>query len=162
MEYPEVQAMNGRLPFGLRHYWKGHFLRTLDEAVIGGIVDALATHPGGKSGILLEAIRGAAHDEPEGGAAFGQRAATWNASALAIWEDPELDDGQIIWARYAADQLGVGSLSGAGYANYASVDETNERLRMSFGTERFTRLAAIKARYDPGNRFRFNQNIGPG
>jgi len=162
MGYPEVQAMNGRLPFGLRHYWKGHFLRALDETVIGGIVDALATHPGGKSGILLEAIRGAAHHEPEGGAAFGQRAATWNASALSIWEDPALDDAQVIWARYAAERMGVASLSGAGYANYASVDETNERLRMSFGTERFTRLSAIKGRYDPGNRFRFNQNIGPG
>ena len=161
MTYPEVQAMNGRLPFGLRHYWKGHFLRALDEPVIGGIVDALETHPGDIGGILLESIRGTAHREPEGGAAFGQRAATWNASALAIWRDPALDDAQVIWARYAAERLAVGSLSGAGYANYAPVDETNERVRLAFGTERFSRLTAIKARYDPGNRFRFNLNIAP-
>ena len=36
MEYPDVQAMSGRLAFGLRHYWKGHFLRALDEPVIDG------------------------------------------------------------------------------------------------------------------------------
>lgn len=162
MSYPEVQAMNGRLPFGLRHYWKGHFLRALDEPVISGIVDALGAHPGGKSGILLESIRGAAHVEPEDGAAFGQREATWNASALAIWEDPALDDAEVIWARYAAERLAVGTLSGAGYANYAPFDETTERIRLAFGTERFTRLAKIKARYDPGNRFRFNLNVAPG
>jgi FAD/FMN-containing dehydrogenases len=76
MTYPEVQAMNGRLPFGLRHYWKGHFLRALDEPVIAGIVESLGAHPGGRGRILLESIRGAANVEPEGGAAFGQRAAT--------------------------------------------------------------------------------------
>jgi FAD/FMN-containing dehydrogenase len=162
MDYPEIQAMSGRLPFGLRHYWKGHFLRALDESVIGGVVDAMAARPMGHSLLLLESIRGAAHTEPEGGAAFGQRAATWNASALAIWEDPALDDAGIGWARSAADGLGVGSLSGAGYANYAPVDETVERIRLAFGIERFARLARIKARYDPGNRFRFNLNVAPG
>lgn len=162
MTYPEVQAMNGRLPFGLRHYWKGHFLRTLDEPVIGGIVESLQAHPGGLGGILLESIRGAANMEPADGAAFGQRAATWNASAMAIWKDPALDDPQIGWARSSAERLGVSSLTGAGYANYAPVDETTERVRLAFGTERFARLAAIKARYDPHNRFRFNLNIAPG
>ena len=162
MSYPEIQTMNGRIPFGLRHYWKGHFLRALDEPVIAGIVESLETHRGGMGGILLESIRGRANIEPEGGAAFGQRAATWNASALAIWEDATLDDAQISWARSAAERLGVSSLTGAGYANYAPVDETTERVRLAFGTERFARLAAIKARYDPGNQFRFNLNIAPG
>ena len=73
MEYPDLQAMSGRLPFGLRHYWKGHFLRALDESVIGGVVESMAARPHGISIILMEAIRGAAHTEPEGGAAFGQR-----------------------------------------------------------------------------------------
>ncbi len=161
MAYPDIQAMSGRLPFGLRHYWKGHFLRALDEPLIGGLVDAIAARPGGLSVILLETIRGAARHEPEGGTAFGLRAATWNASALAIWDDPTADDAQIDWARATADRLGNSSLTGAGYANYAPVDETNERVRLAFGTERFERLAMVKARYDPDNRFRFNLNIAP-
>jgi FAD/FMN-containing dehydrogenase len=162
MAYPDVQAMSGRLPFGLRHYWKGHFLRGLDEPIIGGLVEAMADRPAGMSVLLLEAIRGATHTEPAGGAAFGQRAATWNASALAIWDDPEADDAEIGWARRTADRFGVGSLSGAGYANYAPVDESTERIRLAFGNERFARLASIKTRYDPGNRFRFNLNVAPG
>ena len=162
MEYPDVQAMSGRLPFGLRHYWKSHFLRVLDESVIGAAVDAMAAWPGGHSMVLFEAIRGAAHIEPDGGAAFGQRAAIWNASALAIWDDAARDDASVTWARSTAERLSVGTLSGAGYANYAPVDETTERIRLAFGTERFARLASIKARYDPGNRFRFNLNVAPG
>jgi FAD/FMN-containing dehydrogenase len=161
MEYPDVQAMSGRLPFGLRHYWKGHFLRDLDEAVISGMVEAIAALPGGRSGLMLESIRGVAHTEPEGGTAFNQRAATWNASALGIWDDPAHDDAHIVWARTAAELFGVGSLTGAGYANYAPVDETNERVRLAFGTERFARLSEIKARYDSDNLFRFNLNVAP-
>jgi FAD/FMN-containing dehydrogenase len=162
MAYPDIQAMSGRLPFGLRHYWKGHFLRSLDESVIGGVVEAMAARPDGLSVILFEAIRGAARREPPAGTAFAQRAATWNASALAIWDDPDTDDAHIGWARDTADRLGIASLTGAGYANYAPVDETTERVRLAFGTERFARLAEIKRRYDPDNRFRFNLNIAPG
>ncbi len=161
MDYLDIQAMSGRLPFGLRHYWKGHFLRALDETLIDGVVESMAARPDGLSIILFEAIRGLARTEPPDGTAFAQRGAAWNGSALAIWDNPADDDPHITWARETADRIGIGSWSGAGYANYAPVDETNERVRLAFGTERFERLARIKARYDPDNRFRFNGNIAP-
>lgn len=162
MTYLDLQAMSGTLPFGLRHYWKGHFLRALDDSVISGVVDSLAAPRGALGAILLESIHGAAHLEPAGGAAFGQRMATWNASALAIWEDDADDDPEIAWARATADRLGTRSLTGAGYANYAPVDETAERVRLAFGDVRFERLSSVKRRYDPDNRFHFNLNIPPG
>ncbi len=82
-------------------------------------------------------------------------------TALAIWEDPAEDARQIGWARQTADALRRSSLTGAGYGNYAPVDETAERVRAAFGEERFARLAAVKRRYDPDNVFRFNHNIPP-
>lgn len=159
MTYLDVQAMSGQLPFGLRHYWKGHFTRELDAATIDPIVTAMNVNPGSSSFVLLEALSGAARREPPEGAAFGQREARWNVSAIAIWEDPADDDRQIAWARDSADALMPASLTGAGYANYAPVDETPERIRAAFGSERFERLAAVKRRYDPENVFRFNLNI---
>ena len=111
--------------------------------------------------MLLEAINGRARAEPEGGAAFGQREARWNVSALAIWEDPAADAEQIAWVRRTTDALAPSSFSGAGYANYAPVDETPDRVRAAYGTERFERLARVKRRYDPDNVFRFNHNIPP-
>jgi FAD/FMN-containing dehydrogenase len=158
--YLDVQA-GELLPFGLRNYWKGHFVRALDAPTIQATVDAMGTAPGGFSLVLLEAITGQARHEPEGGAAFGQRAATWNVSALGIWEDPAQDDAQIGWVRGFTDRIRPASLTGAGYGNYSSADESSERVRAAYGEERFARLQRIKARYDPDNVFRFNHNIPP-
>jgi FAD/FMN-containing dehydrogenase len=160
--YIELQARTGTLPFGLRHYWKGHFVRDLDAGAIDAITLALETTPPGMSFMLLEAITGHARSEPAGGAAFGQREARWNVSALSIWEHPSEDDSMIDWARRSADALAPSSLSGAGYGNYASADESAERVRAAFGRERFDRLSRVKRRYDPDNIFRFNHNIPPG
>jgi FAD/FMN-containing dehydrogenase len=160
--YIELQARTGILPFGLRHYWKGHFVRDLDAGAIDAVALALETTPPGMSFMLLEAITGRARSEPPGGAAFGQREARWNVSALSIWERPTEDGMMIDWARRSADALAPSSLSGAGYGNYASADESAERVRAAFGRERFDRLSRVKRRYDPDNIFRFNHNIPPG
>ena len=159
--YVEIQEMSGRLAFGLRHYWKGHLIRDLDRVVIDASVAAMADRPESSSFLLLEAITGAAREEPPGGAAFGQRAARWNASAIGIWEDPADDAVQIGWVRDYTNAIRPASLTGAGYGNYAPPDETEERVRASFGTERFERLQRVKRRYDPDNVFRFNHNIPP-
>jgi FAD/FMN-containing dehydrogenase len=159
--YPELQAISGVLPFGLRHYWKGHLVRDLDATAIEAVIEGLARAPGATSFLLLEAMTGVARTEPVGGAAFGQREARWNITALGMWEDPADDTEQIGWARRTADALRPASFSGAGYGNYASADETAERVRASFGTERFERLARVKRRYDPDNTFRSNLNIPP-
>ena len=39
-------------------------------------------------------------------------------------------------------------------------DEADDRLRATYG-DNFGRLAQIKAKWDPGNLFRVNQNIEP-
>jgi FAD/FMN-containing dehydrogenase len=158
--YLDVQA-GPLLPFGLRNYWKGHFVRALDGPTIEAALEAMTTVPGPFSILLMEAITGQARREPQGGAAFGQRAATWNVSALGIWEDPAADDAHIGWVRRFVDRIRPGSLTGAGYGNYSSADESAERIRAAYGDDRFARLQRIKARYDPENVFRFNHNIPP-
>ncbi len=160
--YLELQAQSGVLPFGLRHYWKGHFLRDLDGPTFEALVDSVSAPDAvGLAFILIEGITGAGRGEPEGGAAFGMRAARWNASALAIWESAADDEVAVGWARRVADLLEPASLSGGGYVNYSPVDESADRVRAAYGSERWERLVAVKRRYDPDNRFRFNHNIRP-
>ncbi|MBA2381757.1 MAG: FAD-binding oxidoreductase [Chloroflexi bacterium] len=160
--YLELQALTGIMPFGLRNYWKGHFLRQLDSPTFRQLAEAVGAPDAiGQSFILIEGLVGEGRREPAGGAAFGQRAARWNASALAIWESPQDDAAAIGWARRVADILEPSSLTGGGYVNYSPVDETAERVRAAYGTDRWERLVAVKRRYDPDNVFRFNHNIRP-
>jgi len=162
LTYPELQAMTGILPFGLRHYWKGHFLGELTPATLTSLVAAAAAPDAvGQAFVMLEGIVGAARVEPAGGAAFGQRAARWNASALSMWESPEDDEIAIGWSRRVAEILAPSSLTGGGYVNYSPVDESAERVVAAYGAERWERLVAVKRRHDPGNAFRFNHNIRP-
>lgn len=46
------------------------------------------------------------------------------------------------------------------YLNFVG-DEGHDRIRASFGEDTYRRLAALKARLDPTNRFALNHNIEP-
>ena len=50
--------------------------------------------------------------------------------------------------------------TGSVYVNFLHDDEGEARVRAAYG-DHYTRLTAIKARYDPGNVFHTNQNIKP-
>jgi FAD/FMN-containing dehydrogenase len=48
------------------------------------------------------------------------------------------------------------------YLNFPGHGEEGDKLlEDTFGSDNFRKLREIKAKYDPGNRFRFNQNIRP-
>lgn len=161
ISYLDLQATNVQIPFGVRHYWKGHFIRTFSDEVIDLTADAFGRHEGATGGILVEILHGVARRIPAESAAFGQRAAAANLSGIGAWLDPAEDGRQIAWVREYAEALVPHSFSGGGYVNYAAPDETSDRVRAAFGHERFARLAAVKRRLDPANRFRFNMNIPP-
>ena len=49
---------------------------------------------------------------------------------------------------------------GGFYPNY-DADAAADRVVAAFGVEKYSRLAAIKQKFDPRNIFRLNQNIRP-
>ena len=161
LTYSEMQATNPLLPFGLRHYWKGHFLRSLPDDLVGlSAAHAQERPESGFATILIEFINGAPLRVQNEAMAFNQREATVNASALAIWADPAADAEHAAWARRYATAISA-EATGVEYVNYMSENTPLERLRAIFGPEKFARLQALKARFDPDNVFRFNQNIPP-
>jgi FAD/FMN-containing dehydrogenase len=111
--------------------------------------------------VLIESLHGAPKDvgPAEGAAGFHQ--AAFNISAMATWQDADLDKQYIEWARDTAAAIEPWSFSGGGYVNYMQADEPRERVRAAFGAEAFERLQALKARYDPRNVLRRNQNVPP-
>ena len=157
--YLELQSMLD-MPFGLRHDWKGHFVGELPDLLLDGLLGAVDANVN-RGSILIEAVHGAATRVPAGATAVGFRDASFNVSALGIWQDPAADEAGIAWARATAAVVAAYSLQGGGYLNYMQSDEPLERVRAAFGTDTFDRLREVKRRYDPDNVLRFNQNIPP-
>ena len=78
---------------------------------------------------------------------------------IGAWEPDEPDEDAFKdWVRDAGERCR--RFSTGNYINFQSADETEDRIRESYGAN-FVRLAALKARYDPENRFRSNRNIAP-
>jgi len=161
LPYLTVQRLTGELRFGLRHYWKGHFLRSLPDELIDLAVEHIARPDARASSILFEPMHGAAARVPDEATAFAQRHARFNVSALGIWSDAVDDDRVIGWARWFASALEPHSASGGGYLNYGAPDEPLSRVEAAYGSARFRRLSEIKRLYDPANLLRFNHNIPP-
>jgi FAD/FMN-containing dehydrogenase len=145
-----------------RNYWKGHFVTALPDELIDVLVERIEAPGRSVGGILIESLHGAPKDDDAPPAAVGFRQAAFNVSAMAIWDDPAMDDEQIAWARDTAAAMEPWSARGGGYVNYMQADESVERVRATFGDEAFGRLQALKRRYDPANVLRRNQNIPPG
>jgi FAD/FMN-containing dehydrogenase len=52
--------------------------------------------------------------------------------------------------------------TGETYLNFMELDgASGDRVRAAYRPEDWSRLVALKDRYDPGNLFRFNRNIPP-
>jgi len=75
-----------------------------------------------------------------------------------MWPDPADNEANIHWVREYSDAIAPHSEEG-GYINFMAGDD-QERVRANYGAN-YERLSAVKRTYDPGNRFRINQNIEP-
>jgi FAD/FMN-containing dehydrogenase len=158
MYYAELQEIFGRMPFGLRNYWSGRFLRELPDELIE-LTAAKFADKDVHGTVLLEPLSGAAARVPPEATAFAGREAKFNATFINSWVDPSEDERKIEIARSFSSALGPWAIGG-GYINYAS-ESAGDGMETEYGAQRFERLREVKRRYDPDNRFRFNHNISP-
>jgi FAD/FMN-containing dehydrogenase len=158
MYYAELQEIFGRMPFGLRNYWSGRFLREFPDELVELSVEHFAPEDV-RGSILLEPLYGAAKRVSPEATAFAGREASYNATFINSWLDPSDDEHNVAVARSYSSALAPWAIGG-GYINYAS-ESAGDGLETEFGAERFGRLREVKRRYDPDNRFRFNHNIAP-
>ncbi len=91
--------------------------------------------------------------------AFGQRNAPWNVHYLSMWADPADTELNIAHTRKLAAAMKPWT-TGRVYLNYIG-DEGVGRVEAAFGPEKYARLQALKAKWDPTNLFHHNQNIEP-
>jgi hypothetical protein len=107
--------------------------------------------------IQLRVLGGAMARVPADATAFAHRTNPI-MGVIAAFHGPDDRDKRLEWVMGFLDAIKQGS-RGA-YVNFLG-DEGEERVRAAYPGSTWDRLAAIKARYDPGNFFKLNQNIPP-
>jgi FAD/FMN-containing dehydrogenase len=157
MPYPAMQQMlDGVAPFGLRSYWKSSFLRNLPDEAIDTFVHFAESCSSPRSLAILEHAHGAVSRVPSSATAFPIRSDPFDLVLISVWNDSAEDARHIDWTRkfYSAMQPWSG---GRVYVNTLDQDDM-ERVPEAYA-QNYPRLSAIKAAFDPENRFRRNQNI---
>jgi hypothetical protein len=160
--YTALQSMlDGGAPHGVRGYMKAEFLGELSDEMIEKFVRHGSSRPGPMTQLLLEPMGGAISRVAANETAIGRRDVLWCYHALALWMDPEEStaEAHIAWARDLSKDLAPHTTPGV-YLNYTS-DHGEQRVRETYGAERYERLVELKDRYDPTNLFHLNQNIAP-
>lgn len=159
MPYPVLQSMFDPLyPPGLQMYWRADFVNELSDEAIKRHVTHAARIPTMLSTMHLYPINGAAHRLSNSDTAWSYRDAKWSSVTLGADPDPANNDRISRWAKEYWQDLHPYSAGGA-YVNFM-MDEGEDRIRATY-RENYRRLAVIKAKYDPDNFFRVNQNIRP-
>jgi FAD/FMN-containing dehydrogenase len=159
MPFPAMQKiLDVAFPDGTRNYWKSTFVKELSEEAIELIVAHANKMRSPLSAVIIEYYGGAAGRIGESQTAFAQRQAEYDIGFMAQWRDAAESEAHIAWARNMSDALRPYS-SGRYLLNFVD-DESPGTIQAAFGTN-YSRLAQVKAIFDPANFFSINQNIKP-
>jgi hypothetical protein len=159
MRHADLQSMfDGLYPAGDQWYWRADFVKEIPQTAAEIHARFGAQMPTMQSTMHLYPIDGAAHDVDSSDTAWSYRDATWASVFAGVDHDPANADAIRTWSIDYFEALHPFSAGGA-YVNMM-MDEGQERVRAAY-RDNYDRLAQIKAKYDPGNLFRINQNIQP-
>ena len=134
------------------------FVDRIDLPVARTIIEHLEASDAAMRVAQLRVLGGAMARVPADATAFAHRRSRIMVNVAAFYEGPHDKDLRADWvdglvAALQQDDRGA-------YVNFLA-DEGEERVRAAYPGSTWDRLAAVKARYDPTNLFRLNQNIPP-
>ena len=152
-------AFDPLLTPGARNYWKSHDFKRLDDGFIRVLIDAVGRLPSPECEIFIGHLGGAINRIPASATAYPHRDVEFVMNLHTRWRDPAQDQECIAWTRKVFDTAAPFATGGV-YVNFMPEDETERVHTGAYGTN-YARLAKLKAKYDPANLFRMNQNIKP-
>jgi FAD/FMN-containing dehydrogenase len=130
----------------------------IDASSAGAILEHLEASTAQMAVAQLRVLGGAMARVPADATAFAHRDRRVMVNVATIYERSEDRPEHEAWVVGRARGLRRGETSV--YVNFLG-DEGESRVREAYPGATWDRLAAIKARYDPANMFRYNQNIPP-
>ena len=156
MPYPEIYPPEDE-SYRPKAAAKTMFIDHVDVDVANTIVERLNASDASMRVAQLRVLGGAAARVPADATAFAHRSSRIMVNLAAFWEGDDRPQreawvDEFMAAIYQGDD--------AVYVNFL-VDEGEARIRDAYPGSTWERLAQVKARYDPTNLFRLNQNIPP-
>lgn len=145
-------------PRGRQYYWKSEYLGSLSEETDRIMLNHARHIESPHTAILCFQLGGALARVPEDATAAGHRDAGFVVNVAGAWEDPAESGRHMAWVRECWEELRPHSTGT--YVNFLVQEEGEARVRDAYGAN-YDRLARLKARYDPDNLLRANQNIAP-
>jgi len=145
----------------LRAYWKSQYVDDLSDAAVDTIAAKAKDRPAPLTLVNTFHMGGAIARVGEEDTAFATRTAKYMISIDGMWVDEADDDANIEWVRSAWKDVGEHG-TGEVYLNFTGLagEDTTAGVDSALGRN-LTRLAEIKAKYDPENFFRINNNVVP-
>ena len=161
MPYVAVQSMiDAGNPWGINEYFKIDYLAELPDEAIDAAIESVAQATSPFTQLIFARLGGALDRIDRDSMAMTLPPAKWFYFCLAMWWDPEVTEKEIAWSRSFMDTMRPWA-AGKAPPNFISSDDGADRLRLSYGEEKFARLVELKEKYDPDNVFALNQNIPP-
>ncbi len=134
------------------------FVDSIDRPVAETILDHLQASTGSMAVAQLRVLGGAMARVPGDATAFAHCGSRIMVNVAALYERP--DEKATHEALVTDFASALRQNDGGAYVNFLG-NEGEARIRAAYPTPTWDRLTAIKARYDPTNLFRLNQNIPP-
>jgi FAD/FMN-containing dehydrogenase len=144
---------------GARNYWKSHDFTTLSDGAIDLLVDATGRLPSPECEIFVAHLGGAVNRVAANATAYPHRDVEFVVNVHGRWREASQDRACMDWARGVFDALAPHA-SGGVYVNFMPEDEAQRVQTGAYGAN-WKRLSELKARFDPQNLFRMNQNVAP-
>jgi FAD binding domain-containing protein/berberine-like enzyme len=157
MPYPEIYPPDegDYHPTGVNHTM---FVDEVDRAATETIVERLEASTAPMRVVQLRVLGGAMARVSNDATAFAHRDRRLMVNVAALYEEPDERPAYEAWTTAFAAALQRGPIGA--YVNFVG-DEGEARIRDAYPGPTWDRLAQIKARYDPFNLFRLNQNVPP-
>jgi FAD/FMN-containing dehydrogenase len=153
------QAFDPLLTAGRRNYWKSHDFVELGDAAIDLLVEYAGRLPSPECEIFIAQLGGAVNRVPATSTAYPHRDVNFAVNVHTRWGEASQDETCIGWARELFGRVAPHATGGV-YVNFMPADEAQRVSQGAYGPN-YGRLARLKAKYDPSNLFRQNQNILP-
>jgi hypothetical protein len=135
------------------------FAPQLSDAVIDASLAAMESATSPFSLIQFRGLGGAMARVGTDATAFAHRDSRYFVAIIGLWleatEDAAVHSGwtESLWQTIRPEGSGA-------YVNFLE-NEGADRVRDAYPPATYARLAEVKRQYDPGNLFRFNQNVPP-